>query len=80
MLTLVLSVHPINMYICVGLCTFKICIIYWHDNIKMEELDTSPDSINMDIIKEENDRREVLHKIEDLVNILHMIYLFFIWQ
>jgi len=49
------------------------------DNIKMEGLDTSPDSIiNMDIIKEENDRREVLHKIEDLVNILHMIYLFFI--
>ena len=48
------------------------------DNIKMEGLDTSPDSIiNMDIIKEENDR-EVLHKIEDLVNILHMIYLFFI--
>jgi len=44
----------------------------------MEGLDTSPDSINMDIIKEENDRREVLHKIEDLVNILHMIYLFFI--
>ena len=45
----------------------------------MEGHDTSPNSIiNMDIIKEENDRREVLHKIEDLVNILHMIYLFFI--